>query len=251
MKTIFQFATLALAITLSAGTALAQQPVRKTTKAPARHTTTKATTTQAKKPAVATTAAKPKPQPQTQAAPAPSPAPVVAQQTEARPQPMAQTAPARPYAAASSHRPLYLNAGVGVATYYGGGFPLGVSLEAGLKNNLSVGGSVDFFRYRYGYYSGAYTFVLAGARASYHLGDAFGVQNDNFDPYIGATLGFRYAKYSDSYGYSYSDYGTGYNSGLWLGIHVGARYFFSPKVGGFAEVGYGVSALKLGITAKF
>lgn len=249
MKSNFQFVTLALAIVLSAGTAFAQQPVRKTTKAPVRHTATKATTTQAKKPAVATTAAKPQPQPQ--AAPASSPAPVVARQTEARPQPMTQTAPARSFGAASGHRPIYLNAGVGVATYYGGGFPIGVSVEAGLKNNFSVGGSVDFFRYNYGYYSGAYTFVLGAARASYHLGDALGVQNNNFDPYIGASLGFRYANYHDSYGYTYSDYGSGYNSGLWLGIHVGARYFFSPKVGGFAEVGYGVSALKLGVTAKF
>ena len=249
MKSIFQVTTLALAIILSGGTAFAQQSVQKTTKAPVRHAVTKTTTAQAKKPAVATTVAKP--QPQTQSAPTPGPAPVIAQQTEARPQPVTHSSPVRSHAAASSHRPVYLNAGVGVATYYGGGFPLGVSVEAGLKNNFSVGGSVDFIRYNYGYYSGAYTFVLGAARASYHLGEALGVQNDNFDPYIGASLGFRYANYRDSYGYSYSDYGSSYNSGLWLGIHVGARYFFSPKVGGFAEVGYGVSALKLGVTAKF
>lgn len=258
MKTITQFAALALAFTLSIGSTLAQQPVRRPVAKTATRPTSSATgssVSQAKKPTVATTAAA-KPQPQAQQAPAPetSQAPVVTRQAEARPQPVAHTAPSRTYAKPSRNsisHPLYLNAGVGLATYYGGGFPIGVSLEAGVKNNFSVGGSIDYFHYNYGYYSGGYNFVLAGVRASYHLGDAFGVQDANFDPYIGATLGFRYAHYSDSYGYSYSDYGSGYNSGLWLGIHVGARYFFSPKVGAFAEVGYGVSALKLGLAAKF
>lgn len=252
MKTIYQFSTLALAIMLSVGTAQAQQPVKKTTKAPVRHSTVKAASTQAKKPAVAASTEQSKPKAQPVSEPVASQAPVVARQTETRPQTTAQSAPTRRVTKASGlHRSMLLNAGIGVATYYGGGFPIGVSLEANLKNNFSVGGSVDFFRYNYGYYSGNYTFILGGARASYHLSEVLNVQNSNFDPYVGATLGFRYANYHDSYGYSYSDYGAGYNSGLWLGIHVGARYFFTPKVGGFAEVGYGVSALKLGVTAKF
>ncbi|GAB3696320.1 hypothetical protein GCM10027592_19270 [Spirosoma flavus] len=148
-------------------------------------------------------------------------------------------------------RASYLNLGIGLATYYGGGVPVGVSYEVGLKSNpnFSVGASVDYFHYNYGYYSSGYNFVYAGARGSFHLAEAFNTQSKSFDPYIGATLGFRYAGYSDSYGYDY--YGSGYNSGVFVGIQLGSRFLFSKKVGAFAEVGYGVSALKLGLTAKF
>ena len=254
MKTITQFTTLALAIVLSAGSALAQQPVRRTAPKTAVRPHASASLTsvgQTKKPAVApapTTKTEVQPQ-----APAPKPTPVVARQTETRPQAAAQSAPApaRRPARLANDRHIYVNAGIGLAAYYGGGLPVGASVEVDLKNNFSVGGSFDYFRYNYGYYSGRYTFIYAGARASYHLAEALNVQDKNFDPYIGATVGFRHAGYRDSYGYSYSDYGSGYNSGLWVGIHAGARYLFSPKIGAFAEVGYGVSALKLGLTAKF
>ncbi|GAB4019057.1 hypothetical protein GCM10028773_20920 [Spirosoma koreense] len=131
-----------------------------------------------------------------------------------------------------------------MATYYASGFPIGVSAEVEAKNGFSVGGSIDYYHYNYGYYSGGYNFVYAGARASYH----FPTQSSNFDPYIGATLGFRFAGDSGGYGYYYDNYG--YNSGLYVGVHLGARCYFSPKVGAFAEVGYGVSAVKLGIAAK-
>ncbi len=258
MQTITRFTTLALAVTLSVGQVIAQQPVRRTAaRSAARPGTTAArpAVSQARKPVVAsapTATAKSE-----AAAPVakPAPAPVVAQQTESRPQPATQAAPARyrstSVARTSGSKHVYLNAGVGLATYYGGGLPLGVSVEVDVKNNFSVGGSIDYFRYNYGYYSGGYTFIYAGARGSYHLGEAMNVQDNRFDPYIGASLGFRHAGYHDSYGYSYSDYGNGYNSGIWIGIHAGARYLFSPKVGAFAEVGYGVSALKLGLTTKF
>lgn len=163
-----------------------------------------------------------------------------------------QPAPAKSVVKATTsadHKAKYLNVGVGLAAYYGGGFPLGFSLEGDVKNNISVGGSVDYFRYNY-YSAGHYTFVYAGARASYHLDELLDIQDKKFDPYVGASLGFRYAGYNDAYGNAY-DYNGGYNSGLFLGAHVGARYLIGPKVGVFAEVGYGVSALKVGLSAKF
>ncbi len=142
-----------------------------------------------------------------------------------------------------SSRNKYLNVGVGLAAYYGAGLPLGASFEVDVANNFSVGGSVDYL-----HYSGGYTFIYAGARGSYHVGELLGVQDKKFDPYVGATLGFRHTSYAYSYGYY--DYGS-YNSGLYLGVHLGSRYYFGEKVGGFAEVGYGVSAVRLGLTAKF
>lgn len=150
-----------------------------------------------------------------------------------------------------SSRQKYLNLGVGVAAYYGGGLPLGASFEVDVKNNISVGGSVDYLRYghNYGGYKWNYTFVYAGARASYHLGGLLNVESTKFDPYVGATLGLRYAGYGDNSGYD--NYVSPYSSGLFMGVHLGSRYLFNEKIGGFAEVGYGVSALRLGLTTKF
>lgn len=249
MPTFTKLGALALTVALSINTTMAQQPVRrtatKTAVRPRTATTTLTTSTQVRKPVAATTTQK------TQAAPvytqAPA-APVETRQAAPQQQPVARTTYARPQTSmARSGRNVYVNAGVGLATYYGGGFPIGVSVEVDAKNNFSVGGSVDYYHYNYGYYSGGYNFIYAGARGSYH----FPTRNSSFDPYIGATLGFRYAGYKDSYGYSYYDgYSGGYNSGLYVGIHVGSRFMFSEKIGAFAEVGYGVSALKLGLAAK-
>ncbi|MFD2571281.1 hypothetical protein ACFSUS_11600 [Spirosoma soli] len=145
-----------------------------------------------------------------------------------------------------------LNVGVGLGAYTAGGIPIGVSFEKGITEQISVGGFADFARYGYssGGYKWNYTFIYAGARGSYHLGELLSLANDKLDPYAGVSLGFRHASYSDNTGYS-GEYYNPYNSGLFLGIHVGGRYQFSDKLGVFAEAGYGVSALKLGLTAKF
>ncbi|QIP12453.1 hypothetical protein G8759_07355 [Spirosoma aureum] len=257
MKTFTRLAVLALALVCSTDFVMAQQSVRRPAPkavSTAKKPVAKSATSQVRKPVTATTA----PKTQTQA-PAPVASPAAAEtrqapatQTIARPQPGARPAAARTYSTRSSHRSraVYLNAGIGLATYYGGGLPLGVSVEVEAKNNFSIGGSIDYYRYNYGYYSSGYNFVYAGARASYHLGEALNVQNNSFDPYVGASLGFRYAG-GGAYSYSYYDYGSSYNSGVFIGLHLGARFMFAPKVGAFAEVGYGVSAVKLGLTAKF
>jgi hypothetical protein len=146
-----------------------------------------------------------------------------------------------------------LNAGIGLSAYGAGGLPIGISFEKGITDQISVGGFADYSRYGYnsGGYKWNYTFIYAGARGSYHLGELLNMDNNKFDPYAGASLGFRSASYRDNTGYNYNDYVSPYNSGLFFGIHVGGRYYFSEKLGAFGEVGYGVSALKLGLTAKF
>ncbi|MDX5420410.1 MAG: hypothetical protein LPK09_14440 [Hymenobacteraceae bacterium] len=150
----------------------------------------------------------------------------------------------------------YLNAGIGVAAYTAGGLPVGASFEVGIKENISVGGFVDYARYghRYGGYKWNYNFLYFGARGSYHLSDileeTLGLEsNDRFDPYTGLSLGMRTVSYKDNLGGE--SYVSPYSSGVFFGVHAGSRYFFTEKIGGFAEVGYGVSALKLGVTAKF
>jgi len=145
----------------------------------------------------------------------------------------------------------FLNAGLGIGSFAYRGLPLGASFEVGIKENISVGGFADYatYGYNYGGYKWRYTFLFFGARGSYHLGEILNLNEKKFDPYAGLSLGVRTAHYKDNAGYN-DGYTSPYGSGLFLGVHVGGRYMFSEKIGGFAEVGYGVAALRLGATIK-
>jgi len=148
-------------------------------------------------------------------------------------------------------REKYLNAGLGFGAFTAGGIPIGASLEIGLKENISVGGFFDYSRYGYNFggYKWSYNFIYFGARGSYHFGDLLELTESKLDPYAGASLGIRIASYSDNDGYG--SFVSPYSGGIITGLHVGARYFLNNNFGGFAEVGYGVAALRLGITLKF
>jgi hypothetical protein len=73
---------------------------------------------------------------------------------------------------------------------------------------------------------------------------------DNLDLYAGPALGYRVSSFSDPDGWSGS-YNDGYGSGVFFGVFAGARYYFKPTMGVFAEVGYNASPLKAGIAFKF
>ncbi|NHA03523.1 hypothetical protein G7092_06950 [Mucilaginibacter sp. HC2] len=143
-----------------------------------------------------------------------------------------------------------LNAGIGVGTYYVG-LPFGVSFEHGFSKDISGGIFVDYSSHNYGSYYGGNSklnIVYAGVRASYHLGEVFKVTNNKFDPYAGASLGYHHISWTYDGSNSVA---TPYDNSIFFGVHAGARYLFSDHVGAFAEVGYGVAALKLGATFKF
>lgn len=155
-----------------------------------------------------------------------------------------------------------LNAGIGLSSYYGGGLPIGVSLEVGITDEISVGAQIDYSHWSYGYnygpgynYKYSYTFIPVAVRGSYHVNKLLNLNNDKIDLYGGAALGYYISsfKFSDAtgstpVGYNYND---AYGSKVLFGIHIGGRYYFKPNLGAFAELGYGVSALKLGVTFKF
>lgn len=270
MKSLQYIGVLTVAFVFSAASAEGQTTAKKpSTTAPKVSQPVAKPASAATKPATAKpVAAKPAPVVQETAQATPQQQPANAkptssanQATASAAQPQRTSTPAQPRAGATSgarkpmltsgHRTSYLNGGIGLASYWGGGIPIGVSFETTIMDNVSVGGSIDYAHYgrNYGGYKWNYNFIYAGARGSYHFGELLET-GDKFDPYAGISLGFRYASYKDSYGYS-NDYYNPYNSGLYLGIHVGGRYYFTDKIGGFAEVGYGVSALRLGVTAKF
>ncbi|MGA0555909.1 hypothetical protein ACO2Q8_04595 [Larkinella sp. VNQ87] len=145
-----------------------------------------------------------------------------------------------------------LNAGIGLSSYYGGGLPIGASFEVGVTDEISVGAQIDFYTwgYNFGGYKWRYTFVPVAVRGSYHVNELLNLNNDKLDLYGGLALGYYISSYRDNSGYS-GFYDNAYGNQVLFGLHIGGRYYFKPNLGGFAEVGYGVSALKLGVAFKF
>ena len=141
-----------------------------------------------------------------------------------------------------------LNLGVGLGVYSYGGLPFGASFEHGVTDAISIGGFVDYLSWRntYSGYNYSWRFIYFGVRGSFHFNEIFKLENDKVDLYGGAGLGYYTVSTSDKLVAGY-----GYNGRVFINLHGGGRYYFSSKVAGFAEVGYGVSALKLGLTFKF
>ncbi|MBO9683447.1 MAG: hypothetical protein J7502_12395 [Flavisolibacter sp.] len=145
-----------------------------------------------------------------------------------------------------------LNAGVGLGTYglYGtGGLPLTASFEHGFSKNISAGLEAGLVQRKYGY-GWKYSYFIIGARGSYHFNEVLNVSNPKLDVYGGAGLLYRHFKIK--YTGEWDElYGKASSGDVTLDLHAGGRYMFSDNVGGFAEVGYGFSPLKLGVSLKF
>ncbi|MDF7810638.1 hypothetical protein [Hymenobacter sp. YC55] len=115
---------------------------------------------------------------------------------------------------------------------------------------ISIGGLLGYKRYSWqsGGYEGAWRGLILAVRSAYHY-DLF--HNPKLDTYAGLSLGVRQEKYryenTDNTGYS--SYARS-NTALQSGVFLGARYFFSDKVGAFTELGYDASYLKLGLTMR-
>lgn len=135
-----------------------------------------------------------------------------------------------------------LNLGIGL----GGGFgtPIGFSYEHGFSDKISGGVYASYSSEEMPVWTSTlkWTYILAAARASYHFD--FGVEN--LDPYVGVILGYNAA----SSKWTGSSFPTAKAGGVIYGGHAGARYFFSEKIGVFAEAGYGVGTLNVGLAFK-
>jgi hypothetical protein len=140
-----------------------------------------------------------------------------------------------------------LNVGIGIAPFFSDGIPIGVVYEVPIKNNFSIGGYLDFARYSNS--RDKFIFFSLGGRGSYHTNELLHLSNDKLDTYVGATLGLNSSSFKDYSGF-YTHENTR-NMRIYFGLHIGARYLFADKWGGFAELGYGISALRLGFTKGF
>lgn len=147
-----------------------------------------------------------------------------------------------------------VNVGVGFGTSLAGTGTarpaVSASYEYGLweagPGVISLGGYVGNTGYNYKWNGGKYSwnYTIVGARSAYHFNGITSVPQ--LDPYGGAMIGYNIVSYSGS-----DDYSNSYGSGLEFSLFVGARWFFTDNVAAFAELGYGVSYLNLGVAFKF
>jgi len=162
---------------------------------------------------------------------------------------------------------ILVNAGLGFgAPLYGDTVipPISASVDVALPLGglpLSLGGyfgfttteykqSYSLLSYNYGY-TFSYTGMAFGGRVGYHPN--FGVKN--LDPYANLTLGYYLftakAEYTGDWGSSVVktdpvDYST-----FFFSANIGARYFFTPNIGAYAELGYSaLSYVSAGLTVK-
>lgn len=130
---------------------------------------------------------------------------------------------------------------------------VGVLYDHGIIDNvgpgtIGIGGvvAVKTARYAYTNNDARWTNVFVAVRATYHL-TILKNKNNKFDPYGGVMAGIR------SYGFKDENFPNRDDNYIRpvSGLFVGAKYNFTPAFGAFAEVGYDISFLKVGLNFNF
>jgi hypothetical protein len=145
-----------------------------------------------------------------------------------------------------------LNAGIGLGTYglYGsGGLPITASFEHGFTDKISAGIGFGFVQRKY-YHDWKYTYLMFQVRGSYHFNELLEIDNPKLDVYGGTGLIYRHYKLKYDEGGTIYDYKSSGGS-VTIDLHAGGRYMFNDHLGAYAEVGYGISPLQLGVSFKF
>lgn len=151
-----------------------------------------------------------------------------------------------------------INLGIGFVTFGMDGEtsfpPLSLSYEYAINDNVSVGGIVAYTASTWEPFgsfmpdapTAELSAFIVGARGSYHK-----ELIDDVDTYLGVFLGYN----SVSAAWTDDDPNTMLPAlevgGVTYGAYAGARYHFTDNLGAFLEVGYGISAVNIGLTAKF
>lgn len=136
--------------------------------------------------------------------------------------------------------------GIGNASAtFGGRFEHAIKPLPDLGNGtLGIEASFDYYSWgdNFASYSWNYRYIPIGVTANYH----FKVSDPKWDPFLGAGLGYNIVSCSYD-GPGTASIGCGYSSGLYFIGRAGGRYFFSPKMAAYADVGAGAAALNLGL----
>jgi len=153
-----------------------------------------------------------------------------------------------------------INLGIGIGnTLYSGTFynsgvpPISISYEQGVadevleKGVIGVLGYLGYNSYKYENLGWGYKYsnIVIGAGGLFHY-----PLIDRLDTYAGVLLGFNIVnatEFGTPIGFDYNASSGGF---VFSGF-VGARYFFTDNIAAFAQVGYGIAYLTLGVSFKF
>lgn len=146
-----------------------------------------------------------------------------------------------------------INAGIGIGSSVSNvSFPpLSVSMDYSLVDNLiddangaiSIGGLVGYVGSKQNFYGSTYSasHAILGVRGAFHYQFI-----PKLDTYAGLMLSYNLVSGSWS-GPEVIDSSVA-GSKVDLGAYLGARYFFTEQIGAFAELGYTIAFLNLGVT---
>jgi outer membrane protein W len=157
----------------------------------------------------------------------------------------------------------YFGSSEGTTTKFSATGPVGLTYEYGLSENISAGLQVGYSTLKNvqttkdGISTGKDYVVTQKlnqlsilVRGNYHFGES-----EKFDPYVGLGLGYGNFKYTETDNDSQQANALStfkLPSAFGITGQLGAKYYFSPGIGAYAEIGYlAGSFVQLGITAKF
>lgn len=140
---------------------------------------------------------------------------------------------------------LVINAGIGFGTTFSTfnsnfGLPIGAGVEYAITSldtgSIGIGGDIGFVS------ATGVTMTTFGARGSYYFTEVLELENPKLDTYAGLGLYYR--------NYSVSGSSVNWGSGVYAAFHVGARYYFTEIIGGYAELGNNWGWLNIGVAIK-
>lgn len=113
---------------------------------------------------------------------------------------------------------------------------------------LGIQVGADWWSWNYNYFgnqSSSVSYIPIGVTGNYH----FKMENKKIDPFLGAGLGYQIV--SASCVFNGVDYCSGsYSSGIYFVTKAGIRYFYSPSMTLYADVGVGAATINVGLTFR-
>jgi len=129
----------------------------------------------------------------------------------------------------------------GASASFGGRFEHALKSLPEMGNGiLGIEASFDYYSWSTPSYSWKY--IPIGVTANYH----FKIDEPKIDPFIGLGLGYRLITCD----FAGSGFSSCSNSAIYFIGRAGARYFFSPKMAAYADVGAGAATLNVGVMFK-
>ncbi len=126
-----------------------------------------------------------------------------------------------------------IDLGVGFSGY---GTPFHAGFEHLFTDDISAGVFANYASYF------STSVIWAGVKGNYHFNRILKLNNDKVDLTAGASIGY----------WSVGGVSAAYGNTVFFGVQIGGRYFFSEKIGAFAEFGGGnLSGGTVGVSFKF